>query len=398
MYLRLLKEHHAVPTLVGGVHATMASEAVIGNPHVDIVCRGEGEIPMLRLVEAMSAGSDISRIESMWVKKGPGEIVRNEIAPLIQNLDDLPFPDREFFPMESILKENGYAMVVLAGRGCPFSCAYCSNSAYLKLYRGKGRYVRRRSVGNVIEELKMLRERYRIGMVGFQDEIFTMDKKWLKEFCEAYRRKIGIGFSCCARPENIDCETAAILKGGGCLSVSIGVETGDEVLRRTVLNRSTSNGEIVTAFRLLREAGIKRMSFNMIGVPGETLHTIEQSLSFARGLEPDWVGLTLYHPYPGTQLAELCERKGYVKKRAFNPSYGSEESMLTLPTISSRELTRGYRRFEDYAFGLYVRDKYPALYPLYLLVKPLLKTPMRKFLIELAYRVIHNRGVFRRDG
>lgn len=396
MYLRILKEHYRVPTVIGGIHATMASEEVIAEPHVDIVCRGEGEMPLIALARAMSTGEDFSRIEGLWTKAASGEVIKNDVAPLIQDLDALPLPDRDFFQMESLLRVNGRKMAVLAGRGCPFSCSYCSNAAYLRLYQGKGRYVRKRTVGSVIEELGMLKKRYTVKVFNFQDEVFVLDKAWLKEFAESYRRDIAVGFQCLARPEQIDRETAGLLKEAGCLSVSLGIETGNEELRRGVLNRMTTNAQIVEAFALLKEAGIDRFSFNMLGVPGETVETMEESLAFARRLEPDWLGVQLYHPYPGTRLGEICKEKGLVKTKRFNPTYGSDESMLELSSISSRNLTEGYRRFEDYANALYIRHKYPVLYPFFWLVKPLLRTRLRGWMIELGYRMIHDRGLFRR--
>ena len=396
-YLDLLKGNRHIPTIIGGVHATMASEEVIAEPNVDMVCRGEGEMPMLRVAEAMAAGEDTSRIKSIWAKTREGEIIRNEIGPLVEDLDELPFPDREFFGIEAILRKNGYKMAVLAGRGCPYSCSYCSNRAYGELYGKNSHYVRKRSVGNVIEELRMLKGRYHIKIVAFQDEVFVLDRQWLREFSERYRREIALGFQCLARPEQIDNETVSLLKDAGCLSVSLGVETGNEDMRQRILNRMTSNEQILNAFRLLKESGIDRLSFNMIGIPGETAATIEESIAFARRLDPDWIGLTLYHPYPGTPLAEHCYEKGYVIKEEFNPSYGADESMLALPSISAKELTQGYRKFENYAFALYVKNKYPLLYPLYVAIRPILKSPLRRRLIELSYRLIHERGLFRKS-
>ena len=139
-YASWVKQDLGLLTAIGGIHATLAPEETIAEPCFDILCRGEGEGAIVELADALSRGADFSGIENLWVKRG-GDVIRNPVRPLVEDLDSLPFADREGFSFERILEAQEGKCSLLIGRGCPYGCTYCANEGLRALYQGKGRYV-----------------------------------------------------------------------------------------------------------------------------------------------------------------------------------------------------------------------------------------------------------------
>ena len=398
-YSKLLKQTSKAPVVFGGVHPTLIPDSVVDNPYVDIICRGEGEFPLLELAEALEKGKDYSSILNLWVKKPDGRIIKNNLRDLIQNLDSLPFADREFINQKKILQNNGFRIDLSISRGCPYQCPFCCNSALSDISKDKGNFVRLRSVDNVLKELEEITNKYHVEEIHFQDDMFLFNKQWLREFADKYPKAYHIPFHISARVEHIDEENIGLLKQGGCISITMGIESGNENLRRTVLQKTVSNQDILKARLLLRNHGIQLCSLNMVGIPEETPEMIKESIDFNKKLDPDWLGVSIFSPYPGTILYQYCKEKGNLKEEDFthfSPSYLDESSaaILNLPTISQKEIIAGYRKFMDFALKKYIKRKYSILYPFFILVAPILKTPLRGIIIKFGRFLIFDKGIF----
>jgi radical SAM superfamily enzyme YgiQ (UPF0313 family) len=341
----LKEEGSGVLAVCGGTHATLVPEEVAGCRAFDVTCVGEGEYALRDLAERLQRGEDYADILNLWVRRG-AEVIRNPMRPLIANLDELPYVDRELFGFAEMLAANDGWVDVMSGRGCPYNCSYCCNPALRACTKGLGRYVRFRSVGHLMGELRELRARYALKTVNFQDDIFTLDREWTLEFCRAYGAGFAVPFWINARVERIlDEELVQALAGAGCAGVRVGIENGNEELRNTVLKRSMTNEEIIAAFRLLRRYGLKVYTCNMIGIPGETPESIEETIALNRALEPDEFQFSVFYPYPMTELYNTCVAQGLIRPGARLSSYYGKESALELPTLSAEELARGYERF-----------------------------------------------------
>ena len=207
-----VKSKFSIPIIIGGYHATLAPEEVINYSTVDIICRGEGEYPLLNLLEDMGKDRNNYKIKNLWFKKG-GKIIKNKIRPLIIDLDSLPFVDRDILNYQKLLDESGEKryLSVMGSRGCPYNCSNCSNHALQSIYPNKSKYVRLRSVDNIIEEIKKALKKYSFEGVSFEDDTFTLYQKWLEEFCIKYKKEIGLNFRCNARPENSSLENIKLL-------------------------------------------------------------------------------------------------------------------------------------------------------------------------------------------
>ena len=195
---RLKKEFNST-ILFGGVHPSVAPEDTIAIDAVDIICKGEGEKPTAELLDSMQNGVINTSIPNLWFKKD-SRIIKNEIRTLEQHLDDLPFPDRDLFDTQLYIDRSG-TIDIISGRGCPYQCSYCVEPTYQKIFKGKGKFVRYRSVDNVMEEVADLQRRFKFSRINFVDDVFTIDIRWLREFSAKYKKYFKIPYTCNARIE-----------------------------------------------------------------------------------------------------------------------------------------------------------------------------------------------------
>lgn len=351
--------------LCGGVHPTLVPEDVIADPVWDVVCVGEGEYPLRDLAERLASARDYLDVPNLWIRRN-GEIVRNPMRPLIADLDALPYVDRELFGYDEMLAANDGWVDIVAGRGCPYSCSYCCNHALRERFRGLGRYVRFRSVAHVLGEIAAITARYTVKTINFQDDILTLDKDWTLAFCSGYGAAHDKPFWLNARVESLlDEDVVAALADADCAGVRIGVENGDETLRRSVLKRAMSNADIVRAAYLARRHGLKVYTCNMIGVPGETPETIRATIALNRELAPDGFQFSVFYPYPMTELHETCIAQGLIRPGAELSDYYGRQNALRLPTLTDAELAQGYDRFEALRAELALRRASPAKHRVY---------------------------------
>ncbi|WP_321491621.1 B12-binding domain-containing radical SAM protein [uncultured Desulfobacter sp.] len=318
---RSIKKKFDVPIICGGVHATFMPEEVISEPSINMICIGEGEYVMLDLLERMENNGDLSTIQNIWIKNESGKIFRNEVRPLLRDLDSLPFPDREIVPYAEFLNESRSEPAFMTSRGCPFNCTYCSNSAYKVLYKGKGTYVRQRSPENVIKEIAELRSNYSFDSLNFYDEIFGIDLNWLTKFCGMYKSEFGLPFGIFVRAEAMDRDRLHLMRDAGLTLIYIGVESGNDDIRRNVMRRKVSKDRIIKTCRDAQAEGIQVWTLNMIGVPGETPDTIKETMELNRIIDPSYASVAIYQPLPGTELFNMCVENNYIKKAAMKSLY-----------------------------------------------------------------------------
>lgn len=335
-----IKSQADIPIIIGGYHTSLASEEVINYPAIDMICRGEGEYALLELLNNMRKGLSLYNVKNIWFKKD-GKVIRNEVRPLIENLDELPFMDRGIINYQVFLdkSEGKRYLSVMGSRGCPFNCSNCSNHSLKELYPNKNKYVRLRTVDNVINEIELCAKKYSFEGVNFDDDTFTFFNDWLSEFCRKYKERIGMPFRCNARPENTSLENMKLLKEAGCEYVSIGIESGDERIRKQVLRRNISNSTIKEAFRNAKKAGLKVRSFNMVGLPYDTHSSLIKTIWLNFYVAPHQVQTTVYYPFKGTDLGDLCYKNNWVNsERIEKLRLLANDSVLDLPNISRTEI------------------------------------------------------------
>lgn len=335
-----------VPVISGSYHPTTLPEEVIDTEGVDMLCRGEGEGALLELVNRMDAGEDYRNTESIWVKEGD-VIHRNEVRPLIEDIDVLPLPDFGIFDFSKLISTRINTGVVILSRGCPYSCTYCSNKRMRDIYPNKNRYSRFHSPEYSIEYLKKLVATYPgVEYLNFRDDILPWKGGWLEKFTASYRKEIGLPFICNYRANLVTPEIVRMLREAGCYQMFFGVESGNDYIRNEVLNRHMSREKIVQAFEACREAGIKTVAYNMVGLPYEDKAKVLDTIKLNVEINADHSLSPIYYPYPDTVLFEAAVREGWVP-----PLYDyREDRYVDQPTLPRDQLY-----FTRYYFRTFVR-------------------------------------------
>lgn len=334
----LLKKEFKIPTIVGGCHPTIDSLKTLQRECFDMVCIGEGEFALLDLVKTWENGEQSYKIENIWFKKD-GEIIQNPIRPLVNDLNSLPFTDLDIFDYGRYLKWQNHVATFISAKGCPFDCTYCINRTLRNLYKGKGRFVRFRSVDHLLAEIKEVISKYRVNGIEFYDDTFTLKKDRVKEFCEKYPAQIKLPFDINARVGTVTKEIFKSLKKAGCRRVAIGVEAGDPYIRNEILKRDMTDEEILETFAWAKEAGLETYTYNMIGIPYETRESVNRTIQLNCRIKPNYVNASIFNAYKGTELYNLCLQNGWLKEPEARGSY-SLTTNLSHPNFSLDELVR----------------------------------------------------------
>ena len=293
------------PVVLGGPHATfMDSQILSEHPEVDIVVRGEGEVTFLDLLLNLFGSGNLDDVSGISFRKN-GQVVRTPNRPFIQNLDELPYPAYHYFALNKYQFFGRRILPILTSRGCPFQCSYCVSS------RMVGAAFRARDPNKVVDELEWLKNEQKAGTFSFYDDAFTYDQKRAIAICEEIKkRRIDIPWDCQTRVDKISKEVLVKMKDAGCQLVSFGAESGCQKILDAV-NKRTTIEQNEKAVKLAKEVGLSVAMSVVIGYPGETAETLQQTFSFIKRAKPDYVYLCLATPYPGTALRSTLEELGW---------------------------------------------------------------------------------------
>ncbi|MGE5245748.1 MAG: B12-binding domain-containing radical SAM protein [Betaproteobacteria bacterium] len=333
-----IKAHLDIPIVVGGPHPTYSPD-LIDSPGIDIICRGEGELAMLELADALERGADYTQIRNLHVKTANGTIHRNDLRPPVP-LDELPMPDRELYYKYRFIRDMPMKRFI-SSMGCPYPCTFCHEPVIRDMYRQstKSDYLRRKSVQRTVAEIQYIADRYPLTHVHFSDDLFFIRNSytWLEEFAEVYPRAVGIPFNCNIRYDSVTRHAADLLERAGCHGAAVGLESGNEEIREKVIRKRSKNEHIIDGARLLREKGIKVLTTNMIGLPGETVDNALETVQLNMILRSNYVRANTFLLFPGLPLVEYARQKGYVDKDFDIDKAVATAQDITLKTPYARE-------------------------------------------------------------
>jgi len=356
---RSIKRHYpGIYVVGGGVHLTLNTKTAFLDDF-DAVCVGEGEHPALELVQQLEQGRTPSGIPNLWIRHG-SETEKNLPRKFIEDLDSLPFPDRILW-QKWMNQKNPERCSILLSRGCPFRCSYCCNHALRKI--SPGVYVRYRTPKNIIEEMKaMVLSFPKVQEIYLETETITYNTDWCMELCSELehfnataRRPLSYGANIRVIPNRDLEDLFSAFKKANFRFVNIGLESGSDRIRREVLNRNYSNEDIIRTVKLARKYGLKVSLFNLIGVPCETLADFKETVRMNRICKPDWHSSSIFFPYPGTDLYDLCREQGLLRK-TLDPRQERKKATLDLPGFPRKKVEESYRFFDYYIRGLEPED------------------------------------------
>jgi len=355
-------------TMMGGAHVSAIGKMVIEeNVDLDVAIFGEGEITFKELTDRLEKKEKISDVEGTIVRTD-GKIRINKPRGLIQDLDIVPIPDRDLFGDLKVyshtpLRGTGFIASVMTSRGCPFNCHYCDQSVFTRKWRAN-------SADYVIKELKLLKEKYGVDAISFEDDNFALSKERTIEICKKMiDQNLNLKWSCSARVDRMDDELLLWMRKAGCRSIYIGIESGNQEML-DFINKNITLGQISKAVRMIKKHGIEVYGSFIIGLPKETKKMINQTINFALKLPLDGVSFNLFTPYPNTSLTMVCEDYGTSVKGWENYSDHSGK-VAYIPNGMTKEYLlekqkEAYRKF-------YVRPVYVLTHLHYVFSKGFIK-------------------------
>lgn len=300
--------------IMGGPHPTFFPR-VLNEMHLDAICQGEGEKALLAVLDRLERQEPLDGIPNIALT-GEGAPIRERLTS--EELNQLPFANRYLYYQAVPYLSSAGLRSFQTSRGCPFSCTYCYNHVYNRMFRDGKSIMRRRSVGNVLDEIEqVVRDHPPVRFIRFFDDIFSLRvDSWLVEFSEEYRKRIGLPFYCLMRANTFTEETAKLLAQAGCHSISMAIEAGTERVRNSILKRHLSDNQMIHAFELARKYGLKTYGNTMVGIPGTTLEDDFDSLEFTRSLRLSVPTFSVCSPSRGTNLAESARQAGLLDGNA----------------------------------------------------------------------------------
>lgn len=296
--------------VMGGYHPTFNFIETLEDENVDIVIRGEGEYIMLNLVQALENQSSLHNVKGIvFEDKNSKEIVVNPEAPLIQDLDELPFPALNLLPMKKyrLLDMDTHMTTMITTRGCPMQCSFCSSAAM------HGKKIRERSVENIVDEIEYLKTNYDIDTIAFMDDTFTLKKRKVMAICdEILKRNIEIMWGCTSRVDTLDEKLLKKMKEAGCITIFIGVESADQQQLDNMC-KNTTIAKIENAFKIAHKLKIRTIASVALGMPGDTKEIMNKTVKFVHKLKPNYAIYSLATPYPGTRFYKEAFEKNLIK-------------------------------------------------------------------------------------
>ena len=334
-------------TVVGGPHVTLVPKEFLEEAKdVDVAVVGEGEYALLDIAQAFEGKKQFSEILGIAYRQN-GEIMLNPPRPLIERLDELPYPAYDLVDMEHYLspKEIGYrsfqdrAISMITSRGCPFNCCFCAVHLHM------GTRFRAHSAQYVLEHIQYVVDKFKVRNIFFEDDNLTLDLKRFEAICDGIiERKIKIGWETPngVRADCLNLELLKKMKRSGAKSIFVGVESGDQQILDKVICKSLDLNRVVEFAKNAKEIGLKTGAFYIIGFPGEKTENMQRTVDFALELKRKYdVGMHLFAATPsyGTRLYDECKTKGYLPADLTWNSFAAARQARGMPLITTNEFT-----------------------------------------------------------
>lgn len=349
----LKRDHPDKKIMIGGSVGTSIPKIILEKTEADIICKGEGEITVMELVNALQDGIDLKTVDGIWFKGQDGKIIINRGRSPIKDLDNIPLPAWDMFPMEIYLKnpvgapnrnkwidgnndgDVPLSMNLNGTRGCPYKCIYCYHD-----FMGSG--YRHRSPKNIINEMRILYDQYGVRYFHFIDDEFCLKKSFMFDFCKELKGEFNkdVSWGCAGRVNLMTEDLVAAMADSGCVLIGYGIESGSQKML-DIMKKGVTVQQAKDAIQLTKKyLGWADCSF-MVGNLGENMETIQETIEFCRevDLSPEVIFFTT--PYPGTELYELALRQGKIgdeEEYILNLGEQGEKIRVNFSELTDKEL------------------------------------------------------------
>ena len=340
----LIKEiNKDIKIVAGGPHVSTDPLGSLKDSPFDFGVYGEGEYTYLELIDALEKNKNLDNIRGLVHKKNH-KVIKNLPRALIQNLDEIPFPARELFvPLKNYKLSIFYykrspVTTQMTSRGCPFKCIFCDHNVFGHTFRGH-------SPEYVVDEMELLKDKYKMKEIMFYDDTFTLNKKRALDICdEIIKRKLDILWSIGARIDTVDKNLLSKMKKAGCWNIGYGIETGNpEVMK--FIKKGIDLPQVKKVVKESVNMGIEVRGLFMLGHPTETKKTLRDTIEFAKSLPLHSVNFSITYPLIGTELYDIADQYGYFNKEKLEEFIGHPSDPIFVPHgLTKKDLLDAQRK------------------------------------------------------
>lgn len=344
--------------VMGNMHASLFAEEILLQNYADYIVHREGEMTMAELMDALKNNGNLEKVRGISFKKN-GTVVNTPLSKNIEDLDSLPYPAWDLFPMDKYstdprteVKKSVVEMMILATRGCPNQCTFCSS----RTDRGLGSQYRMRNPKSVVDEMVYMNEKYGSDIFSFVDLAFPLVRKHAVELCNeiinrGLDKKLKWVTECRVKP--LDEELLALMKKAGCVRLCFGIESGNNGILK-LLKKNFTVENVRKAVRMAHKAGLEVDGMFMIGLPGETEETIRQTIDLAVELNVRYAIFNIFVPYPGCELYDILKSQDKIHYKRWSdftsyPTYSGGVPVYVPDGLTQEELmnlqTKAMKRF-----------------------------------------------------
>lgn len=350
-WMEAIKQAFPRPVIVGGVHMSIYPAETMTHPVIDYAVTGEAEMSLVPLIRAVLDRTPLERVDGIAYRDPEGQVAVTRNAATLSDVDQAPFPARHLVDNSlyySFISQYRNFSALITSRGCPYKCIFCEQGQ--KTFRG-------RTALNVVDEMEVGHKEYGILEYDVFDSSFTINRHRVHDVCdEILKRKLKLVWSVRTRADCVDRDLLRHMAKAGCVRIYYGIESGNEAILRTLLKESDLE-QIKYVVKETKKAGINTFGYFMVGNPGETRETVEQTIRFAQDLDLDYAQFSKVTPMPATELyAMFLKETGRDFWREYILDEGVDQHIPRPGNAMSeqevQELTRqAYLRF-------YYRPKY----------------------------------------
>jgi anaerobic magnesium-protoporphyrin IX monomethyl ester cyclase len=335
----------SIKTATFGTHVTvLAQDCLQEHPDLDFIIRNEPEYTIRELVFALEKNRGYRTINGLSYRDSDNHISHNPDRAFIENLNELPMPAWHLVNLDCYrMPLKGHRFIIVSPlRGCPYECTFCTTQTYY------GNKVRKRSPERVVQEIEYNIENYNIKNFFFWADTFTLDKKYVKNLCRLIMDKeLNISWVCNSRVDTVDEEMLKHMADAGCWMISYGIESGCQKVL-DICKKKITVEQTIRAVELTEKVGIKTVGHFIIGLPGETIETAQETINFAHSLPLDFAQFYSAVPFPGSKLYEMAKQNQWIQNNNWG-KFNQTKVIMNLPDLkpldADKLIKKAYKSF-----------------------------------------------------